>query len=82
MNEEDRIKLINDLVQNIGNLDAYVVMLDFFKFLAFFLSSEAQKDFLIQLMNNDLLPPEERERIIKDLVANISNLDRYENILN
>lgn len=38
--------------------------------------SEAQKDFLTQLMNNDLLPPEERERIIKDLVANISNLDR------
>jgi hypothetical protein len=40
--------------------------------------SEAQQELLKQLLENpDLLPPEQREKLIKGLIANIGSLDGY-----
>lgn len=40
--------------------------------------SETQQKLLKHLMENpDLLPPEQREQLMKDLIANIGNFDRY-----
>lgn len=40
------------------------------------MNSEAQKQLLQQLLENPNLDPEQREKLLKDLVSNIGNLDR------
>ena len=43
-----------------------------------FFNSEAQKQLLKSLLDNhELLPAEERDKLIKNLIANLDNLDRY-----
>ena len=40
--------------------------------------SETQKELMRQLLENpDLLPPEQREQLLKDLITNMASLDRF-----
>ena len=75
---EEREKIIKDLVANIGNLDRQLFLSAILVFfILLILDSETQKQLLKQLLENpDLMSHEEREKILKELVANMANLDR------
>ena len=46
-------------------------------FLQYFYSRKTQQELLKKILDNpDLLPPEEREKLLQNLIDNIGNLDR------
>ena len=60
LSPEERNKLIEDLIANMGDLD----------------SETQKKLLKQLLENPDLLPPGEKEKLIQHLMSNLSNLDK------
>ena len=71
--------MLKDLFSNIGNLDRYIKerARKFNKLTLLVYLSETQKELMRQLLENpDLVPPEQREKLLKDLLTNIGSLGR------